>query len=311
MHRPVRVLTTLVIALVAGAGMAQAHTDGPIVLPLGTPVLDGVRGEGEWPGGFAVFPELPGSVLYLMNDGANLYLGLWVPDSTLSTADILNVRFDGAHNGTLDWDDDEVRVTGNSTFKDTHYEFFWGMTDVAVDGYGIVAQGDGGNFFELSHPFNSGHTDDIGIVPGDTLGICVGFTLDGLPNLDLSFPVDCISYTHQQTKYADLLTSGGGVASVELPVNSSIGLMVHPNPIRGGERAAISFAVPSGGADVRMGVYNAAGRLVTTVADGFYPEDRHVLHWNARDVLGSATGVYFLKTVIGGQVVASRLLIVR
>jgi len=62
---------------------------------------------------------------------------------------------------------------------------------------------------------------------------------------------------------------------------------------------------------VRVGIYNAAGRRIALLADATYDEGPHVLHWDTREALGSATGVYFLRTVIGGQTGSSRMLIVR
>jgi hypothetical protein len=62
---------------------------------------------------------------------------------------------------------------------------------------------------------------------------------------------------------------------------------------------------------VTLGVYNAAGRRVATLADDTYSGGRHVLYWNARSALGSATGVYFLRAAVGDETEVSRLLIVR
>jgi hypothetical protein len=72
-----------------------------------------------------------------------------------------------------------------------------------------------------------------------------------------------------------------------------------PNPFNPSTTVAFSLAQP---ARVRMQVFDAAGRLVTTLADGTFPAGRNHLEWDGRNRAGtpSASGVYFLRFIAPG-----------
>jgi hypothetical protein len=71
-----------------------------------------------------------------------------------------------------------------------------------------------------------------------------------------------------------------------------------PNPFRGATR--VTFDVPESGR-VALLVYDLRGRLVSVLADDWYPAGNHQVSWNARDVAGLpvAAGVYFLHLKSG------------
>jgi len=68
----------------------------------------------------------------------------------------------------------------------------------------------------------------------------------------------------------------------------------YPNPVRRG--TAIAFSLPVGG-DVSLKVYNVAGRLVATLADGYHQADEYQVAWEGKDGSGNslASGVYFYR----------------
>jgi hypothetical protein len=76
------------------------------------------------------------------------------------------------------------------------------------------------------------------------------------------------------------------------PDGSRVRLDLAPNPFR--TRLNIGFALP-GGATVRVAVFDAAGRLVKTVAHGYRGPGRHEETWDGTDEEGRSVpdGVYF------------------
>ncbi len=67
-----------------------------------------------------------------------------------------------------------------------------------------------------------------------------------------------------------------------------------PNPTRRG--TAIAFTLPAGG-DVKLAVYDVAGRHVATLVDGYRSADSYQVAWEGKDDAGNnlATGVYFYR----------------
>ena len=95
----------------------DAHFPDVSLTGFGTPTIDGVLSPGEWDGAgqISVFTGASaGSTFFVMNDADNLYLALEVVDSTLTSGDIMEVRFDNAHNGVATDGDDNIlaRQTG-------------------------------------------------------------------------------------------------------------------------------------------------------------------------------------------------------
>jgi hypothetical protein len=87
------------------------------------------------------------------------------------------------------------------------------------------------------------------------------------------------------------------------PVTHS--LRVLPNPVSA--RATVGYSLPRS-AVVSCAVYDAAGNLVTRLADGTQAAGRHELTWNAT---GVRPGVYFCKLVASGTTCTARLTKVR
>jgi hypothetical protein len=87
---------------------------------------------------------------------------------------------------------------------------------------------------------------------------------------------------------------------------------VEPNPFA--TSARVSFVVASTvSADVQIGVYDLAGRLVRELARGSFMPGMYQVRWDGRDTNGglARNGVYFVLTRVGGQRVESRLTLLR
>jgi len=131
-------------------------------------------------------------IIYVMNDGSNLYMAVRTTDSTLSkdnaTNDKVFIYFDNNHDGVgPDAGDDIIGWNGylSEGFRDGYSDgnYVWRRdTDAGGDSDGSgEATGDGTyNYFEISHPLNT--TDDahdFSLSIGDTVGFALRFTVDG------------------------------------------------------------------------------------------------------------------------------------
>jgi Zn-dependent metalloprotease len=76
-------------------------------------------------------------------------------------------------------------------------------------------------------------------------------------------------------------------------------LGARPNPAQAG--AEIGFAVPAL-SQVRIGVYDVAGREVTVLADRSFDGGTHLLRWDGQDAGGhaAASGIYYLRMQAAG-----------
>jgi hypothetical protein len=88
-------------------------------------------------------------------------------------------------------------------------------------------------------------------------------------------------------------------------------LTAGPNPSSG--PTALMFDLPIGDR-VNLAIYDVAGRLVATVADGHLAAGRHSVQWPGRDLNDARVpkGVYLLRLSTGtGLVAGDRVTIVR
>jgi hypothetical protein len=96
---------------------------------------------------------------------------------------------------------------------------------------------------------------------------------------------------------------------VQADGRSLIALSAGPNPFR--DTAMIRFALASPGrATVR--VHAPCGRLIRTVADGWFAAGEHTVVWDGRDALGreAASGVYLCR-LDGGGIGLAKLVLIR
>jgi len=298
--------------LLAGAPSVPAHVDTPMTPGYATPVIDGARGPGEWDEVVprAVFTGLSGSLLYVLNDGANLYLALWVPDPTLTIVDQFRVRIDSDHDGVNAAGDDELGVTGTGLFFDLHFaNGFWNQGDAFSDGSAAVGAVDGGGFFELSHPLD---IHDMSVSPGDTIGLCVRYNQDGMTSVNEVYPFDCMNSLNQQSLYVDVATSTGAVDAGP-GLGGAGGLAAFPNPARLGSAMEIRFHVPARGADVDIALYAITGAKVGEVVTGRFEAGPQSVRWSVPERAAGklAPGVYFLRARYDGAATETRTLLLR
>ena len=156
----------------------------------------------------------------------------------------------------------------------------------------FVIDGSEGVSLPIQQPFTLRVTD----VNGQQI------VINGLSVLpDTEFP------TAQQfptcTNYVAGVPSAPGAGLALLPPS--------PNPFN--PRTTISFTAPVGAA-VSLGVYDLAGRRVTTLLDGAtLPEGLHTATWDGRDDAGrpAVGGTYLLRLESGGQVSVQKALLLK
>jgi hypothetical protein len=105
-------------------------------------------------------------------------------------------------------------------------------------------------------------------------------------------------------------TIPGMVTGVDEPAVTAFSMrMTSSNPTSAG--ASIAFALPQS-QRVRVELFDAAGRLVSTLADAVYPSGRHALAWTGRTSRGQApSGVYFVRFRAPGHAITRRFVLVR
>jgi hypothetical protein len=84
-----------------------------------------------------------------------------------------------------------------------------------------------------------------------------------------------------------------------------------PNPFN--PSTTIRFVVPEGGAGVTLRVYDAAGRLVRTLLDGFQPGGPGTAVWDGTDAAGdpAASGLYFYRLEADGFTQTKKMLLLK
>jgi hypothetical protein len=83
-----------------------------------------------------------------------------------------------------------------------------------------------------------------------------------------------------------------------------------PNPFRGG--TAISFSLPSEGR-AHLAIYNVAGQLVRTLADGILPAGRQSISWDGRNNSERPLpgGIYFYRLSFGERTLVQKAVLIR
>ena len=77
--------------------------------------------------------------------------------------------------------------------------------------------------------------------------------------------------------------------------------------LRGAGRIRIAFGLPES-TEIRMEVFDATGRAVALLADGFVGAGQNVFYWDAGNV---ASGVYFLRLIVGPEARVKSFVVVR
>jgi hypothetical protein len=90
----------------------------------------------------------------------------------------------------------------------------------------------------------------------------------------------------------------------------ALGVHAHPNPFS--LATHVTIALPGSGS-VRLGVFDAAGRLVRVLVDDTLATGEHTVAWNGRDKKAATVspGVYFLRLESSGQVRLTKAVVLK
>ncbi len=136
-----------------------------------------------------------GGTIYVMNDGCNLYMGVKLNDSTLTSSDLLTITFDDDHDGWLEayspfghpnngGGEDMLGLRGNNDTEDRYIVSPYGTYVTSAydpSGYKNVSgacTNDGiYSYFEIAHPLDSTDDDhDFDLSAWDTIGFTIGYS---------------------------------------------------------------------------------------------------------------------------------------
>ncbi|MFH1502447.1 MAG: C25 family cysteine peptidase [Candidatus Eisenbacteria bacterium] len=160
-------------------------------------------------------------------------------------------------------------------------------------------------------------TASFGSIPGSGTGDNSAspfvLTIAGLPSDD-TVELDITISTGSRYDTWDVVTlvldlSQTGIEEGELPLAFAL-RQNYPNPFRSGTTIAFGLPAPS---DVRIDVYNVAGRKVATVLNDEMPTGWHAATWDGRDSAGNdvSAGMYFYRIEAGSRAASRKMILVR
>jgi hypothetical protein len=123
---------------------------------------------------------------------------------------------------------------------------------------------------------------------------------------------------HYKVTAVDFAGNEGPAASLQGTIDaggaaiSGFGLRgAAPNPSTGS--SIVSFDVPASGGNIALHVYDPTGRLVDTLARGFYASGTHRIRWDGHDSGGRMlpSGTYYLRFQTPAGTFARRLTLIR
>ncbi|HSG27316.1 MAG TPA: FlgD immunoglobulin-like domain containing protein [Candidatus Krumholzibacterium sp.] len=149
----------------------------------------------------------------------------------------------------------------------------------------------------------------------DPLSIASLCAMTAEPNGTLHVAWKDLRDGNEEIYYNTYIPPGTGTGDTEDPslpdlTETPISVDISPNPSTG--ESTISFSIPRvTRLDIR--IYDAAGRLVRTLADGTSFQGTRSFVWDGRNDRGApvARGVYFIRGRAGKQRIAAKLLLIR
>jgi hypothetical protein len=163
--------------------------------------------------------------------------------------------------------------------------------------------------------------DVHGATPGELFIISVKYSLKSLIGAPMTPSSGChfdfMTWVDGNVVDSDpdgLQIGVSSVTGIDDPLPNDDGLELYrpvPNPFHHGMRMAYVVSRPDEPVSIR--VYDLAGRLVRTLARDVQAPGRHLVTWDGRDEQGASirSGVYFVRSQVGGQTRRSQVTFVR
>jgi hypothetical protein len=140
----------------------------------------------------------------------------------------------------------------------------------------------------------------------DTRALTIGGDFPGIPE-HFNGKIDEVALYSRALSDADILelySVATGVPGAHAESGLTMG-PPFPNPARGPVNIDFSLATAQ---SVRLGVYDASGRIVSRLVDESLARGQHAYQWNAE---GVANGVYFLRLEAAGSQRVSKVVLAR
>lgn len=120
---------------------------------------------------------------------------------------------------------------------------------------------------------------------------------------------DVANNTSEFSLCHEVLDANAGIDREAEPADEVLAV-IGPNPATGA--VSIRYVTPTA-AHVRLGVYDASGRLVRNLVDVHRPGGEHTLIWDGKDRFGNhpASGIYFVRLESAGRARATKIVLVR
>jgi len=141
----------------------------------------------------------------------------------------------------------------------------------------------------------------VGAIPGQTPGDIVEYYVSAS---DSSGRTESLPRTAPQGFYTYQVDPSTDVEGG--PPEAELGLLASTSPLS--SSTSLSFTAPSA-VRARCTVHDVGGRLVATLLEGDVPAGPHEIVWAPGPEL--ATGVYFVRLALGGEVATTKLVVLR
>ncbi len=206
-------------------------------------------------------------------------------------------EFTGTTNGVVCWDTTEPRLVGNWIHGNSRGVRSYGEPGPVIGGSLAEANDFASN---TRHVANYSELDAV---------VRAEYNYWGDDCADPAWFYGLVDYTpwtdetHAEV-FTECLSGVDGGWRVDASYN-------YPNPFN--PTTAISYTVPASGAEVRLTIYDLAGRVVRTLVTGLEQGGEHVAVWHGRDDAGRAvgSGVYFYRLVVGDESIERKMVMLK
>ncbi len=254
------------------------------------------RGDGPQDGdynGYAVYISNTSYSAWVYTAGAPTNLIGWTTGTAINTGvGAVNTLQIDASGGTVD-----ITINGNyeGSFSDGTY----------ASGYvGIVTAYTNESWFDEVGASNApapnsigpAHLGEIESVYRDHMGIeCAPYDRGVAFDRSAEFATDSYEFHPEEwIGSSSFGTASNGGSAVNVPTEFALET-AYPNPFNPSTSFAVTLPEAS---DLTVNVYNVAGQLVASVANGDYTAGRHTMTFDASNL---ASGLYFIRAMVPGQ----------
>jgi Neuraminidase (sialidase) len=179
----------------------------------------------------------------------------------------------------------------------------WGAVDAISDSMAqicLVTSADGGTTWST----------EIDLAPDNVHASYPSIAFDDSSNLHIAWSDDRSGMlSNFEVYYTKQKVAGVAEKPPEIQIQV-FDLASDPNPFRGFTK--ISYTIPNHSL-VNVRIFDASGRLIRMLAQGYEPAGFHTIAWDGRDELGrrSETGVYLVQLLTGTRAATAKIILMK